>query len=32
MNLVIFLTIDTTLPDDNHMRFRKNLSDSPLYK
>ena len=25
-----FLTIDTTLPPDNPMRFRKNLSDSPL--
>ena len=23
-----FLTIDTTLPSDNHLRFRKNLSDS----
>ena len=25
-----FLTIDTTLPADNLMRLRKNLSDSPL--
>ena len=25
-----FLTIDTTLPVDNPMRFRKNFSDSPL--
>ena len=25
-----FLAIDTTLPADNPMRFRKNLSDSPL--
>ena len=25
-----FLTIDTTLPTDNLMRFRKNFSDSPL--
>ena len=25
-----FLTIDTTLPADNLMRFRKNFSDSPL--
>ena len=25
-----FLTIDTALPADNHMRFRKNLLDSPL--
>ena len=25
-----FLTIDTTLPADNVMRFRKNFSDSPL--
>ena len=25
-----FLIIDTTLPADNPMRFRKNLSDSPL--
>ena len=25
-----FLTIDTTLPADNSMRFRKNFSDSPL--
>ena len=25
-----FLTIDTTLPADNPMRFRKNFSDSPL--
>ena len=24
-----FMTIDTTLPDDNPVRFRKNLSDSP---
>ena len=24
-----FLTIDTTLPADNPMRFRKNISDSP---
>ena len=24
------LTVDTTLPDDNPMRFRKNLPDSPL--
>ena len=23
-----FLTIDTTLPVDNHLRFRKNLLDS----
>ena len=23
-----FLTIDTTLPADNHLRFRKNLLDS----
>ena len=26
-----FFTIDTTLPADNPMRFRKNFSD-PLYK
>ena len=25
-----FLTIDTTLPVDNTMRFRKNFSNSPL--
>ena len=25
-----FLTIDTTLPADNHMRFRDNFSDPPL--
>ena len=25
-----FLTIDTTLPADNPMRFRKKSSDSPL--
>ena len=25
-----FLTIDTTLPADNHLRFRKNLLDSSL--
>ena len=25
-----FLTIDTTLPADNPLRFRKNFSDSPL--
>ena len=25
-----FLTIDTTLPADNPMRFRKNFSDSSL--
>ena len=25
-----FLTIDTTLPADNPMKFRKNFSDSPL--
>ena len=25
-----FFTIDTTLPADNLMRFRKNFSDSPL--
>ena len=25
-----FLAIDTTLPADNPMRFRKNSSDSPL--
>ena len=25
-----FLTIDTTLPADNPLRFRKDLSDSPL--
>ena len=25
-----FLTIDTKLPADNPMRFRKNFSDSPL--
>ena len=25
-----FLTIDTTFPADNPMRFRKNFSDSPL--
>ena len=25
-----FFTIDTTLPADNPMRFRKNLQDSPL--
>ena len=25
-----FLTIDTTLPADNPMRFRKNFLDSPL--
>ena len=25
-----FLTIDTTLPADDRMRFRKNFSDSPL--
>ena len=27
-----FLTIDTILPANNPMRFRKNLSDSPLQK
>ena len=27
-----FLTIDTTLPADNPMRFRKKFSDSPLQK
>ena len=27
-----FFTIDTTLPTDNPMRFRKNFSDSPLQK
>ena len=27
-----FLTIDTTLSADNPMGFRKNVSDSPLYK
>ena len=27
-----FLTIDTTLPADNAMTFRKNFSDSPLQK
>ena len=25
-----FFTIDTTLPADHPMRFRKNFSDSPL--
>ena len=25
-----FLTVNTTLAADNHMRFRKNFSDSPL--
>ena len=25
-----FLTIDTTLPADNPIRFRKNFSDPPL--
>ena len=25
-----FLTIDTTLPAGNPLRFRKNVSDSPL--
>ena len=25
-----FFTIDTTLPTDNPMRFRKNFSDFPL--
>ena len=25
-----FLTINTTLPADNRLRFRKNFSDSPL--
>ena len=25
-----FLTIDTTLPANNPVRFRKNFSDSPL--
>ena len=25
-----FFTVDTTLPADDPMRFRKNLSDSPL--
>ena len=25
-----FLTINTTLPDNNPMRFKKNFSDSPL--
>ena len=25
-----FLTINTTLPADNRMRFRKNFSDTPL--
>ena len=25
-----FLAINTTLPADNHMRFRKNFSESPL--
>ena len=25
-----FLTIDTTLPADNPLRFRKNFPDSPL--
>ena len=28
--LCSFLTIDTTLPADNPMRFRKNFLDSPL--
>ena len=28
--LYSFLTIDTTLPANNPMRFRKNLSNSPL--
>ena len=28
--LYSFLTIDTTLPADNPMRFRKNFSDLPL--
>ena len=27
-----FLTIDTTLPVDDPMRFRNNFSDSPLQK
>ena len=27
-----FLTIDTTLPADNPIRFRKNFSDSTLQK
>ena len=27
-----FFTINTTLPADNPMRFRKNFSDSPLQK
>ena len=30
MNLILFLTIDTTLPTDNPMRFRKNFSGSRL--
>ena len=30
MNLIFFSTIDTTLPADNPMRFRKNILDSPL--
>ena len=28
--LYFFLVIDTALPADNLMRFRKNVSDSPL--
>ena len=30
MNLILFSTIDTTLPADNPMRLRKNFSDCPL--
>ena len=30
MSLILFLTIDTTLPADNPIKFRKNFSDSPL--
>ena len=28
--LMITITIDTTLPAENSMRFRKKISDSPL--
>ena len=29
-NLILFFTIDTTLPASNSMRFRKNFLDDPL--
>ena len=30
MKPIFFLTIDTTLPTGDPMRFRKNFSESPL--